>query len=482
MPARSTTPPPEYSLVRGLTLLAAIAVIVANVIGTGVFLKARVMTCNVGTPGMVLTVWVVAGMLSLAGALTYAELGAMMPRSGGEYNFLGAAYGRLWAFLNGWMRTFIGQTGSQAAVAVAFVIFLNDLLGGTLSESTIRFLPVGIIAAGTALNLASVRASGAIATGLTAIKVGLVLAVGFGAFLLADGSMGHFAMSGAAGACEGVADSARLGLAGFGAAMLAALWGYDGWNTLTHVAGEVRDPQRNIPRALIWGVFGIILLYVFVNAAYFYVLAPEAVASVPESSSVAREAAVRFFGPAIVGLMAAGLMASSFGTLHTSILAGARITYAMARDGMLPRTLGRVSAGARVPAAAVLLHGTWASLLALSGSFDTLTDYVIFGSWIFYGMAAAAVFVLRRKWPDAPRPYRTWGYPVVPILFLLVTVFLLVNTLLTTPVQALWGLGLIAAGLPVYWFYARSLGPEPPPSYWAGEAASSEDASGAASR
>jgi APA family basic amino acid/polyamine antiporter len=234
------------------------------------------------------------------------------------------------------------------------------------------------------------------------------------------------------------------------------------------VGGEVRDPQRNIPRALIGGVMGIMVLYLFVNAAYFYVLAPEAVASVSASSSVALETAMRFLGPAAVGLMAAGLMASSFGTLHTSILAGSRITYAMAQDGLLPKTLAGVTPRSRVPAASVLLHGTWASILALSGSFDTLTDYVIFGSWIFYGMAGASVFVLRRKWPDAPRPYRAWGYPVVPALFLLVTGFLLVNTLVATPVQALSGLGLILLGLPVYWFYARRLGPEPPPSYWTG--------------
>ena len=458
-------PPPDVTrhppLVRGLTLLPAVAVVLANVIGTGVFLKARVMTCNVGDPGLVLLVWVVAGLLSLAGALTYAELGAMMPHSGGEYNFLGAAYGRVWAFLNGWMRTFIGQTGAQAAVAVAFGIFLNTLLGGALSDREIGYLAVGVIAVGTAINLASVRASGGVATALTAVKVALVVGIGVGAFALADGALAHFSMSGAAGACEDVPASARLGFAGFGAAMLGALWGYDGWNTLTHVGGEVKNPRRNIPRALIGGVLLIMVLYLFVNEAYFYVLSPEGVASVPTSSSVALETALRFFGPAAVGLMAAGLMASSFGTLHTSILAGSRITYAMAQDGLLPRALGQVTPRTRIPAVSVVLHGVWASVLALSGSFDTLTDYVIFGSWIFYGMAGAAVFVLRRKWPDVERPYRTWGYPVVPALFLLVTAYLLVNTFVATPTQALWGLALIALGLPVYAFYRRTAGSEP---------------------
>ncbi len=441
-------------LVRDLALTASVAVVLANVIGTGVFLKARVMTCNVGTPTMVLVVWVVAGLLSLAGALTYAELGAMMPRSGGEYNYLDAAYGRVWAFSNGWMQTFIAHTGGQAAAAVAMVIFLNDLLDGGLGASALRYLPVGMIAIVTALNLASVRSSGRIATGLTVVKVSLVLVIGVGAFLLASGSGGYFGGSGAAGSCEGVPDTARLGVTGFGAAMLGALWGYDGWNTIVQLGDEVRDPGRNIPRALIGGVGLIMVLYLLANAAYFHVLTPTQVASVPATSSVALETALRFLGPAAVGLMAAGLMLSSFGTLHTSMLAGSRITYAVARDGLLPAKLAEVSRGARVPAAAVLLHGTWASVLALTGSFDTLTDYVIFGSWIFYGMTAAAVFVLRRKRPDAPRPYRTWGYPVVPALFLLVTAFLLVNTFIATPVQAIAGLGLILLGLPVYFFYA----------------------------
>lgn len=454
------TPAPMPSLVRGLGLFAAVAIVLANVIGTGVFLKARVMTCNVGDPGVVMGVWVLAGLLSLAGALTYAELGALMPRSGGEYNYLGAAFGRVWAFLYGWMRTFIAQTGSQAAVAVAFTIFLNDLVGGRLPPTAVLLLPVGAVALGTLLNLASVRASGQIATVLTVVKVALVAGVGVGAFVFADGSAAHFAMDGAAGTCEGVPASARLGVAGFGAALLAALWGFDGWNTLSLVSGEVRNPQRTLPRALVGGVLATMALYVLANAAYYWVLTPTEIASVPEASSVAREVAVRFLGAGAASVMAAGLMLSSFGTLHTSMLSGARLTYAMGRDGLLPRVLGQVGARSRVPWAAVLLHGTWSGLLALSGSFDMLTNYVVFGSFIFYGMTALAVFRLRKMWPDAPRPYRTWGYPVVPALFVVATGFLLVSTVIATPTEAITGLVLIALGLPVYGFYARRAGSE----------------------
>jgi basic amino acid/polyamine antiporter, APA family len=469
----STQPATEnVRLIRGLTLLAAVSIVIGNVIGTGVFLKARVMTCNVGTPGKVVLVWIAAGILSLAGALTYAELAAMMPRAGGEYVFVREAYGKGTGFLYGWMQIFIAKTGSQASLAVAFGIFLNDLTGGALNQNfftlnlfgfavpfgRLQVAALGVIVLFTLVNCATVSVSGHIATVLTFVKIALVLGVGLGAFFLAGGGGSGFSNYGLAnvgGACEGVSASARYGLAGFGAAMLGALWGYDGWNNLTLVAGEVKDPQRNIPRALIGGMLVIITAYVFVNIAYFYALTPTEVASVSAKSSVAREVAVRFFPAVAVTLIAAGLLFSSIGSLHTSILTGARVPYAMARDRLFFQNLARLSPKTHVPVGALILQGIWACLLALSGSFDTLTDYVIFGSWIFYGLTTASVFIFRRRMPDAERPYRAWGYPVVPILFLLVTGFLLVNTLLTTPTQALTGLGLILLGLPVYWYWAR---------------------------
>jgi APA family basic amino acid/polyamine antiporter len=478
-PARS-----NITLIRGLTLIAAASIVIGNVIGTGVFLKTRVMTCNVGTPGMVIVVWIAAGILSLAGALTYAELAAMMPRAGGEYVFVREAYGPTLGFLYGWMQVFIAKTGSQASVAVALAIFLNDLTGGTLNAvyfktnlfgyeyqfGTLQVIALSAIAIVTLINCATVKVSGNIAAFLTVIKIALVLGVGCGAFLLArGGDWSHFAQSNAqcpalpdialwtvdCGRCYGVGAAARYGMAGFGAAMLGALWGYDGWNNLTLVAGEVKNPQRNIPLALIGGMFIIISLYVFVNIAYFYALDPTTIASITKESSVAREVAQTFLGPVAVSLIAAALLASSVGTLHTSILTGARVPYAMSRDRLFFQNLAKLSPRTHVPIGALVLQGIWASILALSGSFDTLTDYVIFGSWIFYGLVTASVFIFRRRMPDAERPYRAWGYPVVPVLFLLVTAWLLINTLLTTPVQALIGLGLILLGLPVYYYWAH---------------------------
>ncbi len=466
----------KITLIRGLGLIAAFSIILGNVIGTGVFLKARVMTCNVGSPTWVIVAWVAAGILSLAGALTYAELSAMKPEAGGEYVFLRDAYGRIWSFLYGWMLIFVGKTGAQASIAVAFAIFLNDFLGGTLKSTLIetnifgyqyeltslQVIAVMMIIIITTINCASVSVSGQLATYFTIIKIGLILLVGFGAFFLADGNFSHLSMVNSGGSCESVADSVTYGTAGysfaagFGAAMLGALWGYDGWNNLTLIAGEVKNPQRNIPIALIGGTILIILLYVFVNFAYFYVLDPTQIASVSKDSSVAREVSIRFLGAGAIVLMTAGLMASSIGTLHTSILTGARVPYAMAQDGLMFQSLGRLSTGTRVPIGALIVQGVWACLLAISGSFDTLTDYVIFGSWIFYALVTASVFVFRKKFPDAERPYKAFGYPVVPILFLLVAGWLLINTMITNPFQSFAGIILIALGLPVYYYLTKN--------------------------
>ncbi len=474
----------KITLIRGLGLLAAVSIILGNVIGTGVFLKARVMTCNVGSPTWVIVAWIAAGILSLAGALTYAELSAMKPEAGGEYVFLRDAYGRVWSFLYGWMLIFVGKTGAQASVAVVFAIGLNDFLDGKLKQTivqqdifgyqfeltSLQIIAVMMIVIFTTINCASVYLSGRIATALTFVKIALIAFVGIGAFVwVAGGTFSHFSMTEAGGACEGVAESVRYGsanysfLAGFGAAMLGALWGYDGWNNLTLVAGEIQKPERNIPIALIGGTMLIILLYVFVQIAYFYVLDPTAIASVPKDSSVAKEVVSRFFGGDIqsvavgfaVALFTVGLMLSSIGTLHTSILTGARVPYAMAQDGLMFEAMGRLSEGTRVPVIALVVQGFWACLLALSGSFDTLTDYVIFGSWIFYALATSTVFVFRRKYPDAIRPYRAFGYPVVPILFLLVAGWLLVTTMISSPTQSFAGIFLIALGLPVYYYLTR---------------------------
>ena len=459
------------SLVRGLGLISSACIVVGGIIGTGVFLKARVMTCNVGSPAMVMLAWVAAGLLALAGALTYAELATMMPKAGGEYVFMREAYGRRLAVLYGWTQVSITYTASQAAKAIAFAIFLNVLTGGALDTTffTLNLLGHDVvfgglqavaltaIAAIALVNCAAVSIGGAFSIVLTAIKLAMIVGIGIGAFVFARGDWTHFALSssGAAGVCEGVSASARGGLAGFGAAMLGALWAYDGWSNMSQFAGEIKNPQRNIPLGLIGGMLVVMALYLLVNAAYFYVLSPTEVANIPLSSSVATEVARRFVGALAVSLIAAAMMTSTLGSLHSGVLAGARIPYAMARDGLFSRRLGEASRSTHVPANAVIAMAVWASILALWGSFDALTDAVIFAAYLFYVLVTATVYIFRRRMPDAERPYRTWGYPVVPAIFLFVSGTLLVSTLLTTPRQSLTGLGVIALGLPVYWYWSR---------------------------
>ena len=457
-------------LIRGLGLIAAISVNVANIIGTGVFLKARVMTCNVGTPAKALIVWVLAGLLAMAGALTYAELLAMKPRAAGEYGLVRDAYGRPLGFIYGWTQFVIARTASAAALAVGFAIFLNDLVGGTLkpavlgpltlpggftvSLTRLQLVALAAIIITTLINCAAVKVSGGVASVLTGLKIVLLLGVGLGAFFYSDGNWGNLALANSGGACEGVAITSG-GVAGFAAAMIGALWAYDGWNNITFLAGEVKNPGRNLPLALIGGGFVVMGLYLFVNVNYFHVLTPTEIASVPASSSVAAEVVRRLLGSVAVTLMAAAMMTSSFGALHASILATARIPYALAKDGLIVKSLAHVSPRTHVPIRALVVQCFWACIVALSGEYDTLTDYAIFALTLFYALVAASIFLYRRREPDTERPYRTWGYPVVPILFLIVSTALIIQTIVNSPRQSAIGLGLISLGVPVYWLLDR---------------------------
>jgi len=441
----------HHQLVRGLGPIAAISINVGNIIGTGIFLKARVMTCNVGTPSRVILVWIASGLLALAGALTYAELTTMRPHAGAEYVITRDAYGRVWGFLNAWSQILISRTASAAALSVGFAIFMNDLLGGKL-EGKLQVIALITLAVTTLINCAAVSVSGHVASFITILKVLLVLAVGVAAFFYQGGSWSHLGMVNTA-SCAGEVTGA--GISGFGAAMLGALWAYDGWNNISYMAGEVKHPERNLPIALIVSMLIVMVLYVLVNVSYYYVLTPTEVATVSPKLSVAAEAVRRVLGPLAVTLMAGVMMLSSWGSLQTSILGTARLPFAMARDGVFFQSLARVTKNTRVPVISLIVQGVWAGVLTLTGTFDQLTNLAIFAFWLFYGMVAAAVFVFRRREPDAPRPYRTWGYPIVPGLFVLVTICLIITTIYNDPIRSLAGLAVIAAGLPVYWYFAR---------------------------
>lgn len=462
----------ETQLRRELTLTDALALTVGTIIGTGVFLKTAVMGQSLGSPAAVLAAWVAAGLLSLAGALTYAELGAMLPRAGGEYVFLRAAYGDLPAFLYGWMRFAVAAAGSIAVYGVGFSIFLAGLVdyGGPWYVHTFRvfgadvpwrfgaqqLVAVGAIVVFSVLNSLGVVVGGRAQAILTAVKVTAIVVI-----------VGGVLLGSRTGGWANVWTSDRpatVGATTFGAAMLAALWAFDGWNNLPMAAGEVRDPGRNVPRALIIGMLVVLAVYGLANLAYCYALPMSAIVTsnstaYPDAPPVATKAAETFLGEGGARLVSAAFVLSSLGALNGSILTNARVPYAMARDGLFFAPFARLNRAA-VPVWAMAAQALWACVLAVSGTFDQLTDYVVFASWVFYALATAGVFVLRRTQPQAERPYRTLGYPFVPLAFLGVAGWLIVNTLLTSPASSGIGLGIMALGLPLYWFNRRRTAPK----------------------
>jgi basic amino acid/polyamine antiporter, APA family len=457
----------ERQLIRGLTAFDTTALVVGTVIGTGVFLKAAVMAQQVGTPALVLTAWVAAGVLSLAGALAYAELGAMLPEAGGEYVYLRESYGEAAAFLFGWQRFIVSGSASVASIASGFAIFLAaflplgdvwvrrelTLLGQSFEwQFGVRqVVAVAVILLLSGVNCFTVVVGGRVQSALTLLKIGGIAFVVLGIlFFGRTADWSHLRSP------EGA--PAWSGFAAFGTAMLAALWAYDGWNNMPMAAGEVKDPGRSIPRALIFGMLIVMAIYCLANLAYFYALP---LGEVTTSNStlhraalpVASKAAITFLGDYGGKLVAIAFVISALGALNGSILSNARVPFAMARDGYSPQALAELSPLTRVPVRVIVVQALWASVLAVSGSYDQLTDCLLFAAWIFYGLTTSAVFVLRRRRPDAPRPYRTLGYPWVPALFLLVSGWLVVNTLVERPVESVTGIVLILAGLPVYaWF------------------------------
>ncbi len=440
-------------LVRGLTLVDAASIVVGSIIGTGVFLKTATMSSLVGSPWMVLVIWVVAGLLSLAGALAYAELGSLMPDAGGEYVYLKQGYGDLWAFLYGWMRFWIGSPGSIAAYAVGAMTFMSSavdlsFIGGKVSASIIVIIIFSLI------NCLSVAFGGRLQSIMTGLKLLMIIGLTMGIFLFAQGgSFAHFNET--APSFSGFA-----GWSAFGSATLAALWAYDGWNNLPMVAGEIKNPQRNIPLSLGLGMLTILAIYCMANLGYFYALPfTEILTSnsdaYPDALPVATKAALTFMGTSGVTILSAAFVFSAIGAMNGSIMTGARVPYAMAKDGLFFKQLANVNETTLVPVVSIIIQGIVSILLALSGTFDQLTNYVVFSAWIFYAMVTGVVFVLRKRLPNAHRSYKTWGYPVVPVIFIVLAVLLLINTVVESPKESLIGLAFILAGVPVYYIFKK---------------------------
>ncbi len=443
-------------LVKGLGLYGATSVVAGTMIGTAIFVVPGIMLQHVGSPVWLLLVWLLAGVLSLFGALGYAELGAAIPQAGGEYVYLHRAYGPLMGFLYGWTQFFVAKTGSIAAISTGFTIYLsyffprlNEVLWqAPAGHATLRLtgLQIGatlMILLLSGVNILGVRRSGAIQTVFTASKLvvlGLIIVLGFA---IGKGSFGHLATAVEPRAAGGF-------VSGLGVATVAALWAYDGWNNLSMVSGEVENPQRNMPRALILGSMLVIFVYALANLAYFYVLTPAQIAG---TNKDAAEAARRFLGGAGGAFVAVGVMISAFATLNGSILAGSRIPFAQARDGLFPQVLANVHPRFRTPAAAIVAQSIVAGALALTGQYEALFTKVIFAEWLFYALVTAGIFLLRRREPGLARPYRTWGYPLIPAIFVMLAGLLLVNTFIERRADSLWGLLMVASGIPAYFLW-----------------------------
>jgi APA family basic amino acid/polyamine antiporter len=472
---------PQDGFVKALTLTDATMLVAGSMIGSGIFIVSADIGRSVGSPAMLLAVWLLTGVMTLLGALAYGELAAMYPKAGGQYVFLRESMGPLMGFLYGWTLFIVIQTGTIAAVAVAFGRFLGVLWPDITATRFAWFphfdvqTPGGVIELGlspqrlvalvsiwvlTWINLRGVREGKFVQTTLTIAKTGAL------AFLLILGfTVGRNAEAVAANFGAGFwGDPSTLGpgfVLAFGAALVGSLFSSDAWNNVTFAAAEVRDPAKNLPRALLFGTGLVTLLYLLTNVSYLNVLplagSPDGADVMARGLTHATEdrvgvaVAQQIFGGSAATIMAIAILVSTFGCNNGLILAGARVYYAMARDGLFFRATGTLSK-AGVPAAALVLQSAWTSLLCLTGTYGQLLDYVIFAALAFYALTTIGLFILRRTRPDVPRPYRAIGYPVLPALYVVLATGVAVILLIAdkTRAQALSGLVLVLLGIPVY--------------------------------
>ncbi len=441
-------------LARDLGLSHAGAVVVGTIIGSGIFLVPSEMMQAVGSARLVYLAWVVGGLLSFFGALTYAELGAMKPQAGGEYVYVRDAYGPLAGFLYSWTWFLIAKPASIATITTGlvriletfpiFTFFSHPFISRPFTLNYGQLVAIGATVLISWLNYIGVRRAGEFQFLFTLLKVAIILGIVVVGFSYRGGTWANFATEFA---------GAKGGVAGFFAALVAALWAYDGWNDLNMVAGEIRNPQRNIPLSLIWGVATVGALYILVNAAVQYVLPAAAVAG---SQRPASDAVSVVLGRAGASLVSAGMAISMLVTLNGTIMSGARVPFATARDGYFFKAIAEVHPRFHTPSVAIVMQCALAIiLLLLGGSFRQFFSLAIFAEWLFYMIAASTIFVFRRREPNLERPYRVLGYPVVPALFVLASTALLYYTFTDNLKSSAGGCLVILAGIPVFYFFAR---------------------------
>ena len=425
-------------LPRKLSVVDSAAIVVGTVIGSAVFIVPNSVASNLQSVPAFLGVWVFTGLLSFFGALAYAELGAMMPSTGGQYVYLREAYGPLPAFLCGWAFFLVIQSGAIATLAAGFSIYLSYFV--PLGPAGARLVSVVLILALTFVNYRGVRQGAAVQKTFTVLKLaGIAILVASVIFATRE-------------AAPVAAAPAPFAFRQFGIAMIACLWAYEGWYCISFVAGEVKNPQRNIPLALGLGVATIMAIYLSANLAYLKILPLAEIAETPRVAATVAERTLGALGATFVSLI---ILLSIIGSTNGTILTAARVYFAQARDGLFFSRVASIHPRFETPGSSLLFQGVWASILAASGTYEMLFNYVIFAAWIFYGMTVVGVLILRRKQPDRGRPYRMWGYPVTPILFAGVSFWFVGNTLVTTPGPSIRGLAIIATGIPVYFYWRR---------------------------
>ena len=452
----------ENGLVKGLGLIDSTTLVMGSMIGSGIFIVAADIARQVNSPGLLMMTWFVTAAMTMIAALSYGELAAAMPHAGGQYVFLREAFGPMWGFLYGWTLFLVIQTGTIAAVAVAFAKYTGIfwpaisadryLVGhGRLGLTTQELLGIAVVLLLSWSNTRGIRTGAMVQNVFTFAKTAALLGlIAFGFLLGRNTEAVQNNFTGFWRSDGSIYTAIRL----VGVAMVGALFSADAWNNVTFTAAEVRNPKRNLPLSLALGVGIVSALYITCNFVYLNVLPLDAIQHAPEDR-VATAAAARILGPVAVQLMAAAIMVSAFGCSNGLILAGARVSYAMAKDGLFFRRAAEVDPVHHTPRFALLVQCVWTVLLILSGSYSDLLDYVIFAALLFYILTISALFVLRRTRPDLHRPYRAFGYPVLPALYILLAVVIEILLLLYKPNYTWPGLIIVVLGLPVYFVWHR---------------------------
>jgi APA family basic amino acid/polyamine antiporter len=444
------------TLVRKLGLFDSTMMMVGIVIGSGIFLTTGIMAKSLPSVSLLLLAWLFGGLLTLNGALIYAELGAAMPEAGGQYVYLREAYGPLAGFLYGWTTFLVYLCGSIAGLAVAFAEYFGYFFPflstktylistGNFSLSIGQVVAVVIILLLSGINYIGVAFGKYIQNIFTVIKIGTILVFIVLGFTISSGTPIDFSVN-------PMNSSLSQLLIGFGIVMVAVFWTFDGWNNVNFIAGEIKNPKKNLPLALIVGTLLISTLYLLVNIIYFKALPVNEMAG---TVTIAESSSSVLFGQTTTGFLSAAILISVFGALNGTIFVGSRVYYAMAKDKLFFEKVATVHPRFRTPSFAIIIQAVWASVLALTGKFEQLFTYVIFVAIIFWIGAAASVYTLRKKYPNLSRPYKTWGYPITPAIFILVSLFILITTLFESPVESLTGLSFIVVGIPMFYYWRK---------------------------